>query len=255
MTTKITTESFIKQAQQIHGDRYDYSQVEYVNSQTKVKIICSEHGLFEQSPNGHIHQKQGCWECGLELRANNRVNKAKLKFKERASIVHNNKYDYSLVEYTGTRDKIDIICPKHGVYSQTPDNHINGSQGCPTCADILRSQNTGWTRTNFKQKCDKNNNGLGILYILECFNEQERFFKIGITSLSVKKRYKSKTSMPYAYRVIDEIIGDPEFIYDLETKLHNLNKQYKYIPNIPFGGHLTECFNKYRYEENDDYDN
>ncbi len=309
MANRMTRDEFIQASQAVHGNRYDYSLVEYVNSQTKVKIVCPIHGEFEQSPTGHIHQKQGCWECGLELRANNRVNNAKLKFKERASQVHNNKYNYELVEYTGTRDQIDIICPKHGVFSQIANEHLRG-KGCIQCyrdsqfsdtesfiasaklihgdtydysevkytnsktkVSIVCSQhgsymtspsihlagsicpecsnglNIGWSRTGFIQKCIKNNNGLGIMYILECINDDERFFKIGITSRSVQKRYKSKSEMPYAYSVIKEIVGDAAYIYDLETKLHNLNKQYKYIPLIPFGGHLTECFKSYNKED------
>ena len=302
MASKLTKEEFVSKARSIHGDKYDYSLVDYVNSQTKVSILCPIHGIFDMKPNSHL-SGQGCWECGLELRANNRVNNAKLKFKERASHIHNNKYNYELVEYTGTRNKIDIICPIHGVYSQIANEHLRGKgcikcyrdsqfsdtesfiassklvhgdtydysevkyinnktkvtiicpvhgsymtspsihlkgSDCPLCANQL---NIGWSRTGFIQKCIKNNSGLGILYILECFNDKEKFFKIGITSRSIKERYKSKSEMPYAYSVIKEIVGDAAYIYDLETKLHNLNKEYKYIPLIPFDGHLTECFN------------
>ena len=113
---------------------------------------------------------------------------------------------------------------------------------CQECSRQLM----GWTKSKFKEKCIKNNNGFGTLYILECFDNIELFFKIGITSHNINKRYPSKTSMPYAYRVIDEIIGDPEYIYDLESKLHNLNKEHHYLPNKPFNGSSTECFKTYK---------
>lgn len=239
MPTKVTTESFIERSKLVHGDRYDYSQVIYNGAHTKIKIVCREHGLYEQNPTNHL-SKQGCPKCGLESQALARSSQAKLKFKERASHTHNNKYDYSLVDYKNSHAKVSIICTEHGIFEQTPGNHING-MGCPHCA----YNEKGFTRSKFIDKCIKNNNGLGILYILECFNEQEKFFKIGITSLSIKRRYNSKTSMPYAYRVIDEITGDPEFIYDLEIKMHKQHKEYQHIPTIPFGGHLTECFTQY----------
>ena len=57
---KNTLENFIEKAKKIHGDKYDYSKVEYVNNRTKVCIICPEHGEFWQSPNKHLHTKYGC---------------------------------------------------------------------------------------------------------------------------------------------------------------------------------------------------
>lgn len=227
-----TTEQFIIQAKSIHGDRYDYSLVEYTNNYTKIKIICPIHGSFEQIPNHHLNTS-GCKVCSDEARAAT----AKSEFATKASITHNNKYDYSLVEYTNNQSKVKIICPVHGVWEQTPNGHLAGN-GCTHCAKEYK----GWSRTSFVEKCDKNNNGLGILYILECFNDNEKFYKIGITSRSVKKRYKSKVEMPYAYSVIKEIVGDGVYIYDLETKLHQINKQYHYVPEIPFAGSVGECF-------------
>jgi len=132
-----------------------------------------------------------------------------------------------------------------------PDNLLLNLQiilrcnGCPTCSK-LEATHSGWSRTSFVEKCIKNNNGFGILYVLECFNNNERFFKIGITSHSVKKRYNSPTQMPYNYRVLDEIVGDPTYIYDLETKLHQINKENHYVPSIPFAGSVSECFKEYK---------
>ena len=237
MRTKLTTEQFIERAKTVHGDKYDYSQVIYNGAHPKIKIVCPIHGEFEQTPTNHINHKQGCPLCGKELRTS-----TKETFITKANQVHGDKYDYSLVEYKNNYTPVKIVCRLHGEFEQKPNKHISQKQGCPVCADILRSQNAGWSRSNFKQKCDKNNNGLGILYVLECFNENERFIKIGITSRSIKERYYNKTLMPYAYSVIKEIVGNPEFIFDLETNLHKEHKEYKYIPLIPFAGHLTECF-------------
>jgi len=238
MTTKLTTEQFISKAKTVHGDLYDYSQVIYINNSTKIKISCSEHGLYEQIPNNHLRGK-GCPKCGLESQALTQATQAKSEFKDKANQIHNNRYNYDLVEYKNAHVKVRVICPIHGLFEQSPAKHLIG-RGCPTCA--LSEQ--GWTRTKFKQKCIKNNNGLGILYVLGCWSDDksEVFIKIGITSLSIKRRYDSKTKMPYNYKIIHEIVGSPEYIYDLETKLHKKSKNYKYIPNIPFGGSSTECF-------------
>ena len=64
MAKKKTTKAFIREARAVHGDKYDYSRVEYVNSRTKVCIICPIHGTFHQSPEAHIRLKQGCPKCG-----------------------------------------------------------------------------------------------------------------------------------------------------------------------------------------------
>jgi hypothetical protein len=231
----LTTESFIAKAKLVHGEHYDYSLVEYKNARTKVKIICPIHGSWEQNPSSHLSGR-GCLACGLTVNLD-----TKESFLVKAIKTHGDCYDYSLVKYKNTRTKIKIVCKEHGEFLQSPDSHLRG-KGCAKCA----SEASGFTRTKFKDKCIKNNNGLGILYVLECFNDIERFFKIGITSTSIKKRYGGNVAMPYAYKVIDEIIGAPEYIYDLETKLHQLNKENHYVPSIPFGGYATECFKEYK---------
>ena len=65
----MTTQQFIEKAKKIHGDKYDYSKVEYINSRTKVCIICPIHGEFWQTPDKHLNRKQGCNECAKTIRA------------------------------------------------------------------------------------------------------------------------------------------------------------------------------------------
>lgn len=238
MTTKLTTEQFIQKSQEIHGDLYDYSQTVYKHSQTKVSIICSQHGVYEQTAKSHLNGR-GCPICGRESQAKTQSSKAKSEFVQKAQLVHGDKYDYSETVYVKAKTKVKILCREHGLFDARPDSHLNG-QGCPHCAQ----EASGFTRTNFKDKCIKNNNGFGILYVLGCWDDlkQEIFIKIGITSNSIKKRYPSKASMPYNFKVLHEIVGDPEYIYNLETKLHKKSKSYRYVPNISFGGSSSECF-------------
>jgi hypothetical protein len=130
---KQTKIDFIEKAVLVHGDKYNYSLVEYINNKTKVKIICSEHGEFEQTPNCHL-SGQGCPKCGKDSFV---VNKklTNNKFIEKAVLVHGNKYNYSLVNYLSYENNITIICPIHGEFEQTPHSHINGS-GCQKCGNV-----------------------------------------------------------------------------------------------------------------------
>ena len=128
---RYTTETFIQTANKIHKNKYDYSKVEYVNGQTKVTIICPEHGEFQQTPNKHL-SGQGCPLCGK--RNGGEKNKmGQLKFIEEAKRVHSNKYIYDEVVYINANKKVKIICPKHGEFWQTPHHHLN-CHGCPICS-------------------------------------------------------------------------------------------------------------------------
>jgi len=121
-----TTKDIINEFKSIHGTKFGYSLVEYKNSYTKVKIICNIHGVFEQSPNSHI-QGQGCRKCVIDD-----LTYTTEKFIELSKNKHGDKYDYSLVDYKNNITKVKIICTKHGVFEQTPNNHLKGS-GCPKC--------------------------------------------------------------------------------------------------------------------------
>ena len=132
----LTTEQFIEKAIKVHGDKYDYSKVEYVNSETKVCIICKKHGEFWQTP--HIHLRGGgCKQCADEKKCNKVykgvLNSTTEQFIEKAIKVHGDKYDYSKVEYVNNKTKICIICPKHGEFWQKPSSHLSGN-GCNLCA-------------------------------------------------------------------------------------------------------------------------
>ena len=131
-----TTGQFIGKANAIHGDRYDYSLVEYVGSAAKVTIICSDHGPFEQTPSEHL-VGSGCTKCGLNARAEART-KTTEQFISSANAVHGDRYDYSLVEYLGAQDKVTITCPDHGPFEQTPNGHLQG-KGCNQCGIVASS--------------------------------------------------------------------------------------------------------------------
>ena len=141
---RLTTEEFIERAREVHGDKYDYSKVEYKSAHTKVCIICPEHGEFWQTPNAHLYLKCGCSKCMKNVKGTTD------EFIERSRKIHSNKYDYSKVEYINSKTKVCIICPKHGEFWQKPNGHLNG-QGCPSCNKI--------TSDDFIQKATLIHNG------------------------------------------------------------------------------------------------
>ena len=146
---KDTNESFIEKARKVHGNKYDYSKVEYVNSHTKVCIICPEHGEFWMIPTNHLKGK-GCKQCMIEnLRIRNLGNKN--EFIEKARKVHGDKYDYSKVKYVDRKTSVCIICPEHGEFWQTPANHLV-SNGCQKCSEssLEREMRLALTENNIK---------------------------------------------------------------------------------------------------------
>jgi len=118
---------FIEKSNLIHNFEFDYSLVNYVNSYTKVKIICKKHGIFEQKPSQHL-LGQKCPKCKYNNMDNNL-----LSFSKKSNLIHNNFYDYSLVDYVNSYTKVKIICKKHGIFEQKPKDHVNSKQGCPIC--------------------------------------------------------------------------------------------------------------------------
>jgi len=131
-----TTEQFIEEAVSIHGDRYDYSLVDYRSAQRYVDIICPIHGVFQQYPDNHI-VGQGCPKCGYIV-AGKKTRSNTKEFIIKADKVHKGKYDYSKVNYVRAIDKVDIICKEHGIFKQSPNKHLDGN-GCPKCGSIRGS--------------------------------------------------------------------------------------------------------------------
>lgn len=134
MPKRYTTAEFIAKAREVHGDKYYYDKVNYVNSSTKVIITCPIHGDFEITPENHLHSKQGCNKCGIESRvAKSRLSKD--EFVERANAVHHNFYNYDKVVYINSHSRVVITCPIHGDFKQLPYQHLNG-HGCKKCATL-----------------------------------------------------------------------------------------------------------------------
>jgi hypothetical protein len=165
-------ERFLQDAQNAHGDKYDYSEVDYKNALSKVKIICPVHGVFHQTPASHV-RGVACSKCSDMVAANKRRLSTEV-FIERAREVHGDKYDYSRADYVTSHGKVEIICPEHGSFWQSPATHTMGNKaGCPGCAV------SGFDQTKS-----------ALLYYLAVQTDnEETLYKIGITNLTVQKRF------------------------------------------------------------------
>ena len=136
MSKRLTTTEFIEKAKKVHGDRYDYSKVEYKTAKEKVHLICPDHGDFWQDAFSHTIGI-GCPECG-KVKTTNAQKFSTEEFIKRAVEIHGDKYDYSEVDYRTARIKVTIICREHGEFEQIPDAHLRG-HGCAKCRDSENS--------------------------------------------------------------------------------------------------------------------
>lgn len=230
---KITTEKFIIGARKVHGNRYDYSLVEYTGSFDKIKIICSKHGIFEQTPSNH-KSGRGCPLCGKQLIPIIQ-NKTTEQFITDAQKIHGERYDYSKTIYEQSHKKINIICSAHGEFAITPSSHLCGS-GCSKCA--FEQLPGGYTEERFNSKPELKNQE-GYLYLARLRNDKETFYKIGITKREADERLRSI----YTYDVdIIQTIKLPLYeAFRKEQELLLRFNELKYQPKHKFKG-WTECF-------------
>ena len=292
------TAYWVNMAKEIHGDKYDYSLVKYIDNETYVKIICPIHGVFPQRPNSHLSGKKGCQQCGRKRCGAQNAENAEQKYitqcekyscKFIRKIVENHsaiifytglygleyktyfktnkkiecnlttvldktaffiaesvkltgkKYNHQYVIYNGNKDPILLECNDCGyIFERRPNDHLTKTPDCMRCSLLQRHFN-GFSRKGFIDLCNKNNNGIGILYVIRCWDENEEFYKIGITSRSVGIRFQWSHHLPYKYEIVQEILCNPDVAWDLEKILHKLYINYDYRPLKNFGG-KTECF-------------
>jgi len=167
MPRKLTTEEYIEKARAIYGDEYDYSKVEYKGSRENVCIICPTHGAFTIRADHFL--ERGCPECNYYNYHQSRYRSQEDYIRE-CNRIHENKYIYTDLHYTGMRGKVDIICPIHGKFTQIALSHIQG-HGCPQCneskgekaiSSILQKQNIEFI---FQYSMTSKVNPTGVMYV------------------------------------------------------------------------------------------
>ena len=183
MAKKLTQEDVILRFIYKHGDLYDYKLVKYKNIRTHVDIICRKHGIFSQTPKLHF-KGNGCPTCGLNRPLRYTEQEILKLFNE----THGDLYDYSQVVYKGSKVNVDIICRKHGIFSQMPYNHFHRGDGCRKCADEksiayhTRGSYTGKPTTLYYVK-------------ITTLKDNKIVYKIGLTQTSVKRRFTGENNV------------------------------------------------------------
>ena len=219
LARSLTQIEFIKKAKEIHNSYYSYAKSVYTNTDSVIIIICPEHGEFTQNAREHLRGKR-CTAC-VNLKRHTTS-----ELLERIKSVHGDVYDYSEFLFVSSRQKVKILCPKHGSFWQKPYDHLEG-RGCPSCA-----------KGGFDQ------NKPAILYYLKVTaNTQETLYKIGITNKSVNERFSVKDLQKIEVLSFKcyEIGADA---YEEEQRILKKYKKYKYNgPAILESGN-TELFSK-----------
>lgn len=157
MAKRLTQEEFIMKAKYIHGDRYDYSKSEYINSIDKVTITCLSHGDFKQAPNKHL-QGRGCRSCAYEI-----VSECSSipfsQFEMAAREKYGDRFQYDESSYSDMGSKTLIMCPAHGWINVTAYAHLTSKMGCRKCGQMLTgSKNSYGTDEFIKRANEKHGN-------------------------------------------------------------------------------------------------
>lgn len=221
------TEYTVNKFKEVWGDRYDYSKFNYTGARNKSIIICRIHGEFLQDANMHLSGRCGCDKCANES-ISSRVRSNTKEFVEKAIIKYGkDNYSFDNTIYETATSEVIITCKHHGDFRQTPNRFLNG-QICSKCSYKEKT-------TNFHELKRRRNNS--IFYIIECYNNEERFIKLGVTTRSVKARFKDDYDMPYNYDILREFsyanINAPDAI---ETGLLKFTKTATYTPKLKFSG-------------------
>jgi len=216
-----------------HGDYYRYDFPKNPKLSESIRISCPKHGWFVQNLRVHT-LGSGCPSCGRSKAAKYRTS-GKIDFERKAKKIHGNKYDYSSVVYVNAKTHVDIKCPEHGVFKQSPCSHLNGS-GCKVCN---KSHGIGFSKKGFIAKSAKTEN-VANLYFVRISGNGEEFYKIGITTRNVDFRMR-KITKEYGKDVVMVLTLNSSVIYDMEKNIHADCADFKYTPKIKFCGY-TECF-------------
>jgi hypothetical protein len=177
----------IKEFKNVHGEKYNYSLVKYKGVDHKVKIICPEHGEFEQAPRNH-RKGHGCQKCA-EYQAHLRNKKEASTFFRECIEKHNGFFDYSISNYVNEKTPIKVVCPIHGEFKTIPFNHLHKGTGCPKC--IKPGKPTGF-----------NPNKKAVLYYI--FDPVANLYKIGITNKSVEERFGKSFCSNRAIAILEQ---------------------------------------------------
>lgn len=214
-------------------DNLVFDNSNYIGMREKVTVACKEHGEFSIIPEMLINRGSGCSKCYNKYKKPLVKNKGLDKFVEEANLRFDNKFDYSLAVYKNTMTPLVIKCPKHGVFKQTPNEHLQSMHACPSCLSVYNS----FRLEDYAEMCPDGS----YLYVVNLFNDVESFYKIGISKEPEKRFKQFKCS---GYSIGHNVLlfnKDSGIIFGIEDILLEYHSDWKYKPLIDFKG-KTECF-------------
>lgn len=224
------------------GWTYDFSASQVIDWETPFEIICHEHGVFLQTPRKLLVNKYGCPKCGEDRRIRH-VAARRLtteQFITKARHIHQDAYDYSAVEYVNSMTKVKIVCPLHGEFLQTPNNHVSGKQQCPKCS--VGHGEGGYTFAYFEARPHMRDK-TATLYALDVASHNDRFLKVGITVKPLSTRFNRSE---YKHMNIYPLFSKNTTLYDAyttEQALLTTLSSHRFYPNDQFSGY-TECLKR-----------
>lgn len=227
-----TLSEWVDEFNKVHNFYYDYSLVvdSELKSLTKIQIKCPIHGVFTQTAKNH-KRGDNCPKCHRRgITRDELVGEFKKVFGER--------YDYSQVKFDTLKDRVDVGCIDHGFFSVAIYQHLYQKVGCPYCNDV----GIGFKKSQFMLLAEKKFNKLSNLYVLKFSNDEEEFYKVGVTFYDTKRRFTHQKN--YKIEVLNFITSKAKDIWEMEKFLLAKVKDYKYLPKKSIGGGETECFSK-----------
>ena len=252
---KLSHEEVTKRVKDIYGEHNDCKDLIYINSNTPFNFTCTKHNYICKSSIKMIRKEPDiikCIHCRKErdvFRKEEKSFREGIIFKVVSNFKYDFKFDYSKTDYkTFTSKSIIIGCPEHGDIETTPTAHLNNKYGCFKCA--VEKEHGGFNKDKYIEVCGERSPNL---YLVECFNDNEKFYKIGMTVNTISKRFKG-SKFPYNVKLVNKYSNSSDIIFDAEKELHLKLKEYRYKPLLKIDGHsecyifnneIKELFNKY----------
>lgn len=229
-TKRITpSDKFFSKAREVHGEKYRYDERVYRNSRGMIRAECPKHGWFEQRASLHLNGN-GCSGCAKECRLLDTRT-----FISRAREVQKRQYDYSETIYKTAHDRVTIICPRHGRFTQKAYQHLAG-QGCSSCAD---EANPGEYNPTLFKRYPELRGVSAKLYLVEFNLPDEKFLKVGITINDAAQRFRRYRRNLIVHKEIEMGLFKA---YQLEQQLLQRHQNHAYTPRLKDFGGRTECF-------------
>lgn len=238
----LTTNEFIERAKVKHGNKFDYSQVNYTTHDSKVSIGCNScMNRFEMRPSIHIYG-QGCPKCkhietGLRFRTDPKdiISRLRTKFGD--------KYTYEKTQYIAGNMPITVTCVTHGDFEQLAGYLLSNKIGCPGCVLDSKRDKTNRTGGYTPATVRRNPTKPTTVYVVRLSNAEELFYKVGITVQKLSSRFPKWNVAGYRVELVERIVLGLEEAYNTEQAILHNNQHTRYDPLIPFDGH-TECFSE-----------